>query len=144
MTNTWKWYAKGIEHLLKNDVDLDAATFKVALFTSSKTITQATDELYSTTNECPGTGNYATGGTAATLTVAQGTGAVEVRITDPLTWANSTIDARHAILYSDGATKYLIAYMTFGDATPANVSSSNGTFTIDETDSNAACLKITY
>lgn len=144
MSNTWKWYAKGLKHILKADLDLDAATFKVALYTSSKTITQTTDDTYSATNEVANGNGYATGGAAATLTVAQGTGAVEVRITDPITWSSSTITARHAILYNAAGSNYVLGYMTFGDATPADVVSSNGNFTIDESDSNAACLKITY
>jgi len=52
-----------------------------------------------------------------------------VSTTDPK-WENSTIDATHAVLYSDGATKHLISMIDF----EGEESSVDGDFEISWTD----------
>jgi hypothetical protein len=147
MPTTFKWYANGLVNTMNGNVDLDTSALKIALFTSSHTPNQNTDSVYTATNEVVGTG-YTAGGVTLAKSVVNDAGVAEFRVgqgtvgTD-ITWPNSTITARHAIIYADLATKYLIGYCTFGDGVPENVSSSNGTFTIDIAEADGCVLRIT-
>lgn len=150
MANTWHWYAEGLKNVMLGHCELDAANAcKMALYDSNETIAQGTETVYSATNEVVGDGYTATG-QQCDVTVNKDTDAktIELRIAETdgkVTWAEpTTLTARHAKLYYDGATKYLLGYMTFGDASPVDVSSTNGTFTVDADDAEGMTLKLTY
>lgn len=114
-------------------------TFKLALYTSSATI-NANTTSYTTSNEVTGAGYSAGGGTLINLGVAQtntstsaGTGFTDF---EDLTFANSTITARGALIYNttpsangvDGnpLTNPAVCALDFG----SDKISTNGDFTI--------------
>jgi hypothetical protein len=99
-------------------------TFKIALFTSSATLSAATT-AYSTNEEVTGTG-YTAGG--ATLTNVTPTTSGTTALTDfaDVTWSTSTITANGALIYNSTQTDKAVAVLAFG----ADKSSSAGDFTI--------------
>ena len=89
------------KELLYGAHDFDASsgdTFKIALYTSSATMTAATT-AYATTNEVSGT-NYTAGG--GTLTPVDPTSSGTTALTDFAneTWSSATITARGALIYN--------------------------------------------
>ena len=130
--------ASGIYNIFKANcmsgrVDLAGSgshTINCALLTSSHSF-QADNSYWTaiSANECPGTGNYTTGGATITgKTVTQDNsndrGAFDA---DDVTWASSTITARFAVLYDNTLnSKDLICAIDFGQ----DYSSSSGNFTI--------------
>lgn len=142
MSGTWKWYGKGLQHLLNGDLDFDANTFKLMLTTSSYTPNQDTDEFRSgVTNEVGASGSYASGGgTLANVSVSYDGTSNEARITwNDISFTTATITARTAVIYKStgsAATDVLVAYCTES----GDVSSTAGTFTVDLP---AVTLKIT-
>ena len=149
MATTFKWYAEGIKSLMNKEIDLDTDTLKISLHTSGYTPNNDTDAQYaSLSNEVTGTG-YTAGGvtvTGCSLIVSTSGNTVELRSThDPVRWANSTITARHAVLYDDShANTRVIGYATFGDASPADVVSTTGNFDLALDDTNNMILKFSY
>mgnify|MGYP003137078016 CR=1 FL=1 len=105
------------QELLKGNHDFDGgATYKIALYTSSKTATASDPTAYNTTNEQANTGTYAAGG--GTLANASVTGG-----------SSATITARYAQIYrSDGSapTNNSVCVLDFG----GNFTTTSGTFTI--------------
>ena len=101
-------------------------TFKIALYTSSATLSAATT-AYSATNEVSGTG-YSAGG--ATLTVSQvptSTGTTAFLSFSDVTWSTATITARGALIYlANGTTNPAVAVLDFG----GDKTSTAGNFTI--------------
>jgi len=77
-------------------------TFKIALFTSSATMSASTT-AYATTNEVSGTG-YTAGGN--TLTNVDPTTSGTTALTDfaDTTWSSSSITARGALIYNSSTT----------------------------------------
>lgn len=102
-------------------------TFKIALYTSSATLDSSTT-VYTTSNECPSTGNYTAGGN--TLTTATGSvflsGTTAYIDFDDTTWASSTISAAGALIYNSSASNKAVLVLSFG----GTYSSTNGNFTI--------------
>jgi hypothetical protein len=97
--------------------DLSAASkMKLMLCTSSYTPNQETDTIKSdVTNEVSGTGYVAGGAVLTTPTVSEAS-RVTTLDADDVEWADSTITARYAVLYDDGATDDpLILYIDFGE-----------------------------
>tara|TARA_R110000803_G_scaffold14922_4_gene41417 strand:- start:1126 stop:1578 length:453 start_codon:yes stop_codon:yes gene_type:complete len=89
------------KELLYGAHDFDASsgdTFKIALYTSSATLTAATT-AYSATDESSGTGYTAGGGT---LTTVDPTASGTTALTDfaDETWSSATITARGALIYN--------------------------------------------
>lgn len=112
--------------LLDGAMDFSAdtsQTFKIALYTSSATLNAETT-AYTTTNEVVGTG-YTAGGVAISPTTATSGTTAYVDFTDA-TWANSTLTARGALIYSAGGTNPAVAVLDFG----ADKSSASSTFTV--------------
>jgi len=109
-------------------IDFDTHTFKLQLHTSSYTPSLSHDELADLTNEVANAVGYTTGGVTLTgITWAQ-TGGVATFDSDPVVWnaSGGPITARYAILIDTDATNdKLIGYMLL-DATPANVSATDG------------------
>ena len=103
-----------------------ADAYKIALFTSSATLSKATT-AYANTNECPGTGNYTQGGIALVgfSVTLDGDTAILDWTTNP-SWANATISAAGALIYNDDRTDKAVAVLDF-DGT---ITSTAGTFTV--------------
>jgi hypothetical protein len=103
-------------------------TFKIALFTSSVTLSASTT-AYSTSNEVSGT-NYSAGGN--TLTNVDPTTSGTTALTDfaDSTWSSATITARGALIYNSsttaGSANRAVAALDFG----ADKTSTAGDFTI--------------
>jgi len=104
-----------------------ADTFKIALYTSSATLSAATT-AYSATNEVSSSGtNYTAGG--QTLVISQvptSTGTTAWLDFDDVTWASATLTANGALIYNATQSNKAVAVLAFG----ADKSSSAGNFTI--------------
>jgi len=112
-------------------INLSSDTIRVALVTSSYTPSQDDHEDYADiTNEVSGTGYTAKGAALANKAVTKdNTDNEGVFDADDVTWSNSSITARGAIVYKDSgtaATSWFIRYIDFG----ADYTSLNGDFTI--------------
>lgn len=99
-------------------------TFKIALFTSSATLSAATT-AYSSTNEASGTG-YTAGGTTLTNVTPSASGTTALTDFSDVTWTTSTITARGALIYNTSASNKAVVVLDFG----SDKSSSAGDFTI--------------
>lgn len=116
--------------LAEGTIDLDLGDLKVALVTSSYTPNKGThDRFNDVTNQVTGTG-YTAGGAATDATLTLDTTNHRLDITfDNVTWANSTLTARAAVIYQDtgtSSTSPLIAYVDFGQ----DVSSTSAAFAV--------------
>lgn len=103
-----------------------ADTFKIALYTSSATLSASTT-AYTTSNECPSTGNYSAGGN--TLTVSQvptSTGTTAFLDFADTTWSSATITANGALIYNSTQSDKAVAVLAFG----GDKTSTAGDFTI--------------
>ena len=100
-------------------------TFKIALYTSSATLSAATT-AYSATNEVSGT-NYTSAGNTLTRVDPATSGTTAYTDFGDTTWSSSTITARGAVIYNDSASGDPSGIvLNFG----ADKSSSAGDFTI--------------
>ena len=109
---------------LDGEIDLDADTIKIALYTSAATLSAATT-AYTTSDEVVGTG-YVAGGntlTGATISTSGTTAFVDFNDT---TWATATITARGALIYDSTNANKAIAVLDFG----ADKTSTAGNFTV--------------
>ena len=117
-------------------------TFKIALFTSSATMSASTT-AYATTNEVSGTG-YTAGGN--TLTNVDPTTSGTTALTDfsDTTWSSSSITARGCLIYNSsttaGTANRAVAILDFG----ADKTSTSGDFTIQfpAADASNAIIRI--
>ena len=117
-------------------------TFKIALYTSSATLSASTT-AYATTNEVSGTG-YTAGGN--TLTNVDPTTSGTTALTDfaDTTWSSSSITARGALIYNSsttaGSANRAVAILDFG----ADKTSTSGDFTIQfpAADASNAIIRI--
>ena len=110
-------------------------TYEIALYTDSATLSAATT-AYSSTNEVADGNGYTTGG--KTLTgFSSGIASNKAYITfaDP-EWTSATITARGCLIYNSSKSNKAVAAFDFG----SNVSSTNGTFTIDLPAAGASAL----
>lgn len=100
-------------------------TFKIALYTSSATLSAATT-AYSATNEVSGT-NYTAAGNTLTNVNPASSGTTGFTDFADTTWSSSTITANGAVIYNDTAAgDPSVIVLAFG----ADKSSSAGDFTI--------------
>ena len=100
-------------------------TFKIALYTSSATLSAATT-AYSATNEVSGT-NYTEAGNPLTNVNPASSGTTGFTDFADTTWSSSTITANGAVIYNDTASgDPSVIVLAFG----ADKSSSAGDFTI--------------
>lgn len=138
---TANMYGSFIQKAFNKEVNWLTDTVKVMLTTSSYTPDQDAHAYKSSiTNEVTGTG-YAAGGITLSNKVSTYTaGTNKIKLSaDPVTWANSTITARYAVIYVDtgvaGASP-LCGYVDFGSnqvSTLANFTltwDANGIFEI--------------
>ena len=104
-----------------------ADTFKIALYTSSATLSAATT-AYTTTDEVSSSGtNYTAGG--LTLTISQvptSTGTTAWLDFDDLTFPSATLTANGALIYNATQGNKAVAVLAFG----ADKTSTAGNFTI--------------
>jgi uncharacterized protein YfiM (DUF2279 family) len=130
-----------------HDFDLSSGdTFKVALFTSSATLSAATT-AYSTTNEVSGTG-YTAGGNSLTRIDPASSGTTAYVDFADSTWSSATLTARGALIYNStpnttsGAApaNAAVAVLDFG----ADKTSTSGDFTIQfpTADASNAIIRI--
>jgi hypothetical protein len=115
--------------VLDGEMDFSSDTsqvFKVALYTSSATLSAATT-AYSATNEVSGTGYVAGGNTLTISTNPTTSGTTAYLDFADTTWVSATITARGALVYlANGGTNPAIAVLDFG----ADKTSTAGDFTI--------------
>jgi len=126
-------YGLALDALADADVDWLADTIKVALVTSSYTPNQDTHDFFDdvSANEVTGTGYTAGGITLANKTRTYDTATNTLKLdADDVSWSNSTITARYAIIYKSrggaASADELLGYLDF----QSNVSSSAGPFSI--------------
>jgi len=130
--------------LLNGEFDFGTGTsqvFKIALYTSSATLSAATT-VYSGTNEVANGNGYTTGGNTLTISaVPTSSGTTAYLDFSDSTWSAATITARGALIYlSDGVTNPAIAVLDFG----ADKTSTSGDFTIQfpAADASNAIIRI--
>ena len=117
------------EELLKGNHDFDGgATYKLALFTSSKTVSASDPTAFNTTNEVSASGtNYTSGG--ATLTSVTPVASSTTAICDfaDVSYTNASFTANGALIYNDTATgDPACVVVAFG----SDKTVTSGTFTI--------------
>ena len=99
--------------------------FKIALYTSSATLSAATT-VYSTSNEVPSTGNYSAGGNTLTTVAPTSSGTTAFLDFNDTTWSNATITANGALIYNSTQSDRAVAVLAFG----GDKTSTAGDFTI--------------
>lgn len=112
------------QELLKGEHDFDVDTFKIALYTSSATLSAATT-VYSTSNEVAGTGYTAGGNTLAGTTVSLSGTTAFVDFSDT-TWSTASITARGALVYNASKSNKAVAVLDFG----SDKTSTSGSFIV--------------
>lgn len=115
-------------------VHASADTYKVALYTSTATLGASTT-AYSSTNEVSGTGYTAGGATLSGLTTGLSGSTAYLTFSDP-SWASATITARGCLIYNSSKSNKAVAAFDFG----GDVTSTNGTFTVDFPAAGASAL----
>ena len=132
------------EELLKGNHDFDGgATYKIALYTSSKTVSVSDPTSYNTTNQISGTNYIAGGNTLANPAVGR-TGSTSFVDFDDTSWTTATFTARYAQIYqsSGGAASgnNSVLVLDFG----GDFTATAGTFTIQfpANDSSNAILRL--
>jgi hypothetical protein len=113
-------------------IDLDTDVMKIALYTSTATLSAATT-AYATTNEVVGTGYTAGGNTLAGATISTSGTTAFVDFTDTV-FSNATITARGALIYDSSKANRAVAVLDFG----ADKTSTSGDFTIQFPANDAA------
>ena len=111
--------------LLGGTHDLDTDVIKIALYTSSATLSAATT-AYSTTNEVTASTGYTAGGNTLTSPVISLSGSTAIVDFADTTWSASTITARGALIYNSSKSNKAIAVLDF----TTDKSSTNGDFVI--------------
>lgn len=109
-------------------------TYKIALYTSSATLSASTT-AYSATNEVTGAGYDAGGKTLTGYVSGLATGTAYITFDDP-SWTSSTITARGCLIYNSSKSNKAVAAFDFG----SDVISVSGTFTIDLPAAGASAL----
>jgi FtsP/CotA-like multicopper oxidase with cupredoxin domain len=102
-----------------------ADTFKIALYTSSATLSAATT-AYTTSNEVVGTGYTAGGNTLVVSTVPVSSGTTAYLSFSNTSWSTASITARGAMIYNASQSNKCVAVLDFG----SDKTSTAGTFTI--------------
>lgn len=130
--------------LLDGEMDFSSDTtqvFKIALYTSSATLSAATT-AYSATNEVSGTGYTAGGNTLSISTnpTNGGSGTTVYLSFTNTTWSTATITARGALIYQSGGSNPAVAVLDFG----ADKTSTAGDFQIQfpTADASNAIIRI--
>jgi hypothetical protein len=126
--------------LLNGAQNFSANTYKIALYTSAATLSNATT-AYTSSNEVASGGGYTTGGNV--LVVSQtptSTGNVAFISFANSTWANATITAAGALIYNNSQANSAVASLSFG----GDKTSTAGTFAVifPTPDATSAIIRI--
>lgn len=133
-----KWFTKGQLHMANGDIIWKASggsTIKVALFPSTITINQDTDETIAThiASELTGTGYTARGAELTLSDPATGSGTHQIKLdaADVVWTITGTLSAgaRYGLIYKDtgnNSTSYLLGWVDFD----ADKNPEDGTLTI--------------
>ena len=128
-----KMYGNLVLRAFNGEVDYDTHAIKVALVGSGYAPNQDAHQTWADvkSNEVAGTGYVAGGATLSGKTIQYDAASnTTVLDADDVTWANSTITARYAVIYDDNGAgdtdKVLLGYVDFG----VDQASTNGNFTI--------------
>lgn len=129
--------------LLSAQQDFISDTFKLALYTSSASLGEGTT-AYTTSGECPATGNYTAGGNSITVNVPPtASGNVAYISFANTSWTNATITANGALIYNStaGRANAAVAVLAFG----GDKTSTNGTFAVNfpTADATSAIIRLT-
>lgn len=131
---TSKAYGNLAKAVFNKEVDWDSDDIRVALLSSAYTPNQDTHDYLDDVQafEVSGTGYTAGGQALAARTVTyDAANNVLVLDADNVTWANSTITARYAVVYNNtgaaAGSKALIGYVDL----VSDQASNNGNFTIE-------------
>lgn len=104
---------------------LSSNTYKIALYTSSATLSKSTT-AYSATNEVGASGSYsAGGGTLSGFSTSLDTDTAILDFSD-ITFTSATITARGALIYNSSVSNKAVAVLDFG----SDKTSTAGDFTI--------------
>lgn len=115
-------------------------TFKIALYQSTATLGASTT-AYTTSGECPSTGNYTAGGNTLTAVTPTSSGTTAYTDFADTTWSNATITANGALIYNNSQSDKAVCVLAFG----GDKTSTNGDFTIvfPTADATNAIIRIT-
>ena len=126
--------------LLNGAQNFSADTFKIALYTSSATLSNATT-AYTTSNEVATGGGYSAGGNTLTVsTLPTSTGNVAFISFANSSWSNATITAAGALIYNNSKSNSAVAALSFG----GDKTSTSGTFSVifPTPDATSAIIRI--
>jgi len=116
-----------------------ADTFKIALYSSSATLSASTT-AYSSTNEVSDSGTYSAGGGSLTSATPTTSGTTAICDFTDISFTSATITARGALIYNSSASNKAVCVLDFG----GDKTSTSGTFTIQfpAADSSNAILRL--
>ena len=116
-----------------------ADTFKIALYSSSATLSAATT-AYSSTNEVSDSGTYSAGGGSLTSATPTTSGTTAICDFTDISFTSATITARGALVYNSTNCNKAVCVLDFG----GDKTSTSGTFTIQfpVADSSNAILRL--
>ncbi len=116
-----------------------ADTFKIALYSSSATLSAATT-AYSSTNEVSDSGTYSAGGGSLTSATPTTSGTTAICDFTDISFTSATITARGALVYNSTNSNKAVCVLDFG----GDKTSTSGTFTIQfpAADSSNAILRL--
>ena len=112
------------QELMNEEHDLNSDTFKIALFTSSMTLSAATT-AYSSSNEVSGSGYSAGGATLSGGALATSGTTAFADWADP-SWTSASFTANGALIYNTSASNKAVLVLAFG----GDFTVSSGTFTV--------------
>ena len=119
--------------------DMDADTFKCALFSVTHTPNAANAVFADLSGEVTGTG-YTAGGATLTDVTWSTSGTTAVLDADDPSWTNASLTARYAVVYksgtANGLTNPLVCLLDFG----SDKGVTGGTFTVNFNDAGIVIL----
>jgi hypothetical protein len=131
----WKFYEAAKEYLGDGTIDLDSATFKMALFTSASNCNtlSGSDALADLTNEVANANGYTTGGVTLTGVTWVNSAGTMTFDCDNAIWnaSGGSITSRFAVIYRSGsagspAVTDALLCVCLLDTTPADVTVTSG------------------
>jgi len=114
-------------------------TFKIALYSSSATLSASTT-AYSSSNEVSASGTYTAGGGSLTSVTPTTSGTTALCDFSDISFTSATITARGALIYNSSASNKAVVVLDFG----GDKTSTSGTFTISfpAADASNAILRL--
>ena len=113
--------------------------FKMALYTSSATLSAATT-AYTSSNEVSSTNYTAKGGALTNVTPSNGSGTVAFASFSTLTFSTVTFTARGALIHNTSASDKAVCVLDFGADKTATA--GNFTITFPTNDASTAVIRI--